>query len=94
MRDSECRFLRIFDDIGVKRQAFHENVFGSNHCKVILAKERNGVFNFCKLCSVLPDESLRKFFDLFDLYSVAGNLMARTGYLNSEKIDSVIFTCQ
>ena len=87
--------MRILDDIGVKRQAFHENVFVGNHCKVILVKERNGVFNFCKLCSVLPDESLRKkFFDLFDLYSVAGNLIAHTGYLNSEKIDSVTFICQ
>ena len=40
------------------------NVFFGNHCKVILAKDRNGVFNFnfSKLCSVLPDESLRKEF--------------------------------
>ena len=85
MWDLECCLLRILDDIGVKRQAFHENVFVGNHCKVNLAKDRNGVFNFCKLCSVLPDESLRKiFFDLFDLFGVAGNLMACTGYLNSE----------
>ena len=86
MRDLECCLLRILDDTGVKRQAFHENVFVGNHCKVNLAKNRNGVFNFCKLCSVLPDESLRKkFFDLFDLFGVAGNLMACTGYSNSEK---------
>ena len=62
MGDWECRLLRILDDIGVKRQAYHGNVFVGNHCKVILAKDRNGVFNFSKLCSVLPDESVRKKF--------------------------------
>ena len=36
--DLECRLLRILDDIGVKRQAYHGNVFADNHCKVILAK--------------------------------------------------------
>ena len=94
MGDFECCLLRILDDIGVKRQAYHGNVFVGNHCKVILAKDRNGVFNFSKLCSVLPNESLKKkFFDLFELYSVARNLMARKGYLNSEEIDTLVFNC-
>ena len=94
MGDLECRLLRILDDTGVKHQAYHGNVFVGNHCKVILAEDRNGVFNFSKLCSVLPDESLRKkFFDLFELYSVARNLMARKGYLNSEEIYTLVFSC-
>ena len=92
--DFECRLLRILNDIGVKRQAYHGNVFVGNHCKVILAKDRNGVFNFSKLCSVLPDENLKKrFFDLFELYSVAQNLMAYKGYLNSEEFDTLVFSC-
>ena len=86
--------LRILDNIGVKRQAYHGNIFVRNHCKVILAKNRDGVFNFNSLCSVLPDESLKKtFFDLFELYSVARNLMARKGYLSSEEIDTLVFSC-
>ena len=94
MGDFERHLLSILDDIGVKRQAYHGNVFVGNHCKVILAKDRDGVFNFSKLCSVLPDESLKKkFFDLFELYSVARNLMARKGYLNSEEIDTLVFSC-
>ena len=84
---SECSLLRILDDIGITRQAHHGNVFVGNHCKVILAKDGNGVFNFSKHCSVLPDLSLKKkFFDLFELYSVAPNLIARKGFLNSEEI--------
>ena len=39
MGDLECRLLRILDDISVKRQAYHGNVFVGNHCKVILAKD-------------------------------------------------------
>ena len=75
MGDLECRPLRILDDVGVKRQAYHGNVSVGNHCKVILAKDKNGVFNFSKLCSVLPDENLsKKFFDLFELYSDSGNV--------------------
>ena len=72
MRDLVCHLLRILDDIGVKHQAYHGNVFVGNYCKVILGKDRNGVFNFSKLFSVLSDKSLKKkFFDLFELYSVA-----------------------
>ena len=92
--DLECRLLRILDDTDVKRQACHGDVFVGNHCKVILVKDKNDVSNFSKLCSVLLDENLKKkFVDLFDLYSVARNLMARKGYLNSEKIDTLTFSC-
>ena len=94
MGDLECCLLGILDDIAVKRQAYHGNVFVGNHCKVILAKDKNGVFNFSKLCSVLPDQTLSKtFFNLFELYSVARNLMARKGYLNSEEIDTLVISC-
>ena len=94
MGDLECRLLRILDDIEVKRQACHGDVFVGNHCKVILAKDKNDVFNFSKLCSVLFDENLKKkFVDLFELYNVARNLMAHKGYLNSEKIDTLALSC-
>ena len=94
MGDCEHRLLSILDDIGVKQLVYHGNVLVGNHYKVILAKDRNGVFNFSKLCSVLPDESLKKkFFDLLELYSVVRNLMARKGYLNSEEIDTLVFSC-
>ena len=33
MGDLECHLLRILDDIGVKRQAYHGNVFVGNHSK-------------------------------------------------------------
>ena len=94
MGDLECRLLRVLDDIGVKCKAYHGNVFVGNHCKVIFAKDKNGVFIFSKLCSILPDESLRKkFFDLFELCSIAQNLMAHKGYLNSEETDTLVFSC-
>ena len=49
---------------------------------------------FFYLCSILPDESLRKkFFDLFELCSIAQNLMAHKGYLNSEETDTLVFSC-
>ena len=62
MGESEKQLLQSLDEIGVKRQAYHGNVFTSNHCKVILAKDKNQVFNFEKLCSVLPDRSERERF--------------------------------
>ena len=94
MGDLECRLLKILDDIGVKCQTYLGNVFVGHHCKVILAKDKNGVFNFSKLCSVLPDECVKKkFVDLFELYSVAQNFMARKGYLNSEEIGTLVFCC-
>ena len=94
MGDLECRLLRILDDIDVKRQACHGDVFACNHCKGILAKDKNDVSNFSKLCSVLLDENLKKkFVDFFHLYSVARKLMAHKGYLNSEKIDTLTFSC-
>ena len=72
MEDLVCHLLRILDDIGVKHQAYHGNIFVGNHCKVILAKDRNGVFNIPKLFSILSDENLKKkVFDLFELYGVA-----------------------
>ena len=37
MGESEKRLLQILDDIDIKRQAYHGNVFIGNHCKVILA---------------------------------------------------------
>ena len=36
MGDSEKQLLRVLDEIGVKRQAYHGDVFIGNHCKVIL----------------------------------------------------------
>ena len=94
MGDLECRLLKILDDIGVKCQTYLGNVFVGHHCKVILAKDKNGVFNFSKLCSVLSDKNLKKeFVDLFELYSVAQNLIARKGYLNSEEINTLVFCC-
>ena len=95
MEDLQCRLLGILYDTGVKRQTYHGNVFVGNHCKVILAKDKNGVFTFFKLCSILPDRNLcKKFFDLFELYSVARDLMARKGYLNSEEVDTLVFSFQ
>ena len=52
MGESEKQLLHILNEIGVKRQAY---VFIGNHCKVILAKDKNQVHNFEKLCSVLSD---------------------------------------
>ena len=58
----ECHLLRILDDIGVKCQVYHGNIFVGNHCKVILVKDGNGVYKFSKHCSVLADKSLKKKF--------------------------------
>ena len=60
-------FLRILD-IGVKRQIDarydRKRLFWQPLQSDFGHKDRNGVFNFkfSKLCSVLPDESLRKEF--------------------------------
>ena len=35
--ESEKRLLQILNDVDIKRQAYHGNVFIGNHCKVILA---------------------------------------------------------
>ena len=78
MGESEEQLLKILDEIGVKRQAYHGNVFISNHCKVILAKDKNQVYNFEKLCSVLSDRLEREhFIEVFRLYSEAHSLMAK-----------------
>ena len=78
MGESEKQLLNILDEIGVKRQAYHRNVFIGNHCKVILVKDKNQVYNFEKLCSVLSDRLEREhFIEVFRLYSEARLLMAR-----------------
>ena len=41
--------IHVDHQIGVKRQAYHGNVFVGNHCKVILAKDKNQVFNLTLL---------------------------------------------
>ena len=70
--------MKILYEIGVKRQAYHGNVFIGNHCKVILAKDKNRVYNFEKLCSVLSDRLKGEhFIEVFRLYSEACLLMAR-----------------
>ena len=62
MGESEKLLLQILDEIGVKRQACQGNVFIGNHCKVILAKGKNQVYNFEKLCSLLSDRLEREHF--------------------------------
>ena len=78
MGESEKQLLQILDEIGIKRQADHGNVFISNHCKVTLAKDKNQVFNFENLCSILSDRSEREhFIEVFRIHSEARSLMAR-----------------
>ena len=78
MGESEKQLLQILDEIGVKRQAYHGNVFIGNHCKVMLAKDKNQVYNFEKLWSVLSDRLEREYLiEVFRLYSEARSLMAK-----------------
>ena len=94
MGDGEKKLLNILDEIGVKRQACHGNVFRGNHCKVILAKDKNQVFNFVKLCSVLTDEVTRDHFvELLRIYSEARSLMARRHLLSKNKKVTLKFLC-
>ena len=94
MGDGEKKLLSILDEIGVKRQACHGNVFIGNHCKVILAKDKNQVFNFVKLCSVLTDEVTRDHFvELLRIYSEAPSLMARRHLLSKNKKVTLKFLC-
>ena len=77
MGDGEKNILSILHEVGLKRQAEHGNVFVGNHCKVILPKDKNQVFNFAKLFSVLTDEVAKDHFvELFRIYSEAHSLMA------------------
>ena len=86
MGDGEKKLLRILDQIGVKRQAYHGSVFVGNHWKVILAKDKNQVFNFVKLCSVLTDEVTKDHLvELFRIYSEARSLMARRHLLSENE---------
>ena len=94
MGESEKQLLNILDEIGVKRQAYHGNVFKGNHCKVILAKDKNQVYNFEKLCSVLSDRLEREhFIEVFRLYSEARSLMARKRILLDHEKKRVTSLC-
>ena len=94
MGESEKQLLNILDEIGVKRQAYHGNVFIGNHCKVILAKDKNQVYNFEKLCSVLSDRLEREhFIEVFRLYSEARSLMARKRILLDHEKKRVTSLC-
>ena len=88
MGDGEKILLSILDEVGSKRQAQHGNVFVGNHCKVILPKDKNQVFNFAKRCSVLTDEVAKDHFvESFRIYSEARSLMARRHLLSeNEKV--------
>ena len=94
MGDSEKQLLNVLDQIGVKRQAYHGNVFVGNHCKVILAKDKNQEYNFVKLCNVLSDEVKKEHFvKLFSIYSEARSLMAQKNYLSDENILTLTNLC-
>ena len=56
MGESEKKLLKILDETGVKRQAYHGNVFIGNHCKVILAKDKNQVYNFKNFAVSCPTD--------------------------------------
>ena len=78
MGDREKKLLSILDEIIVKRQAYHGNLFVGYHYKVVLAKDKNQAFNFVKLCSVLTDEVTKYHFEeLLRIYSGARSVMAR-----------------
>ena len=94
MAESEKQLLRILDEIGVTRQAYHGNVFIGNHCKVILAKDKNQVYNFEKLCSILSDRLEREhFIEVFRLYNEARSLMARKRILLDHEKKRVTSLC-
>ena len=44
MRELECCFFRILNNIGVKHKAYHGNIFVDNHCKLILVKDKDSKF--------------------------------------------------
>ena len=88
------KLLSILDQIGVKRQVYHGYFFVGNHCKVILAKDKNQVFNFLKLCSVLTDEVTKyHFVELFRIYSEACSLMARRHLLSENEKETLKSLC-
>ena len=41
----KCHLLRFLDDASVKSLAHPENFVAGMHCKIILAKDRDAVFN-------------------------------------------------
>ena len=82
--------IHVDHQIGVKRQAYHGNVFVGNHCKVILAKDKNQVFNFVKLCNFLTDEVTKDHFvELLKIYCEARSLMARRHLLSENEKETL-----
>ena len=82
--------IHVDHQIGVKRQAYHGNVFVGNHCKVILAKDKNQVFNFVKLCDFPTDEvSKDHFVELLRIYCEARSLMARRHLLSENEKETL-----
>ena len=79
MGKSEKQLLQILDDIGIKRQAYHGNTFTGNQCKLILAKDKNQLYNFEK---IYTGRLVRvQFNEVFRLDSEAHSLMARKHFL-------------
>ena len=94
MGDGEKKLLSILDQIGVKRQAYHGNIFVGNHCKIILAKDKNQVFNFVKLCDFLTDEVTKDHFvELLKIYCEARSLMARRHLLSENEKETLKSLC-
>ena len=79
MGETEKKHLQILDDIGIKRQACHGNVFTGNQCKVILAKDKTQVYNFEKNYTGRSERV--HFNEIFILHSEAHSLMARKHFL-------------
>ena len=78
--------------LGVKRQAFHGEVFVGNHCKVILSKNKNNVYNFEELCNVLSDnvEAKKHLIAVFTVYSQAHELMTHRNFMNEHDISQLV----
>ena len=85
----------ILNEIGVKRQAYHGDVFVGNHCKVILSKQKDSnLYNYEKLCNVLSDCKKRAhLIEIFSVYSRARELMSRRSFLNDTDINELVSLC-
>ena len=89
MGPRELELHRKLDEIKVKRQAYHGNVFVGNHCKLVLRHHE-------ALCNVVADKPVlhQTFTNIFSLFSkIQRPLFIKSRLLTQEEITTLTNSC-
>ena len=86
----EKKLMKVLDDIGVDRQAYHSNSFVGNHCRKILAN----VHLLCDVVSKSEPIFSRHLKEVFTTFTECYHQMSKKTALSDKDIESLTASCK